>query len=96
MNGIIYSPDKIFTIYLIFINVSGIIIMGIDKRKSRKRAYRIPEKTLFITAFLGGAAGILTGMRLFHHKTLHKKFVYGIPLILIINVIASIYIFKRI
>lgn len=95
MNDITYLENLLFIFYLFFINAFGIIVMGIDKRKSKKGTYRIPEKTLFITAIVGGALGIYTGMKLFHHKTLHNKFVYGIPLILIMNVIAVIYIFSR-
>ena len=63
--------------------------MGIDKSRARRRKYRIPEKTLFLTAILGGSIGVLVGMHLFRHKTLHRSFVLGIPLILIVQLILT-------
>ena len=67
------------------INLIGLIIMGVDKRKAIKGAYRIPEATLFCVALLGGALGTTLGMRIFRHKTKHWYFVVGMPLILIIQ-----------
>lgn len=61
--------------------------MNIDKKKAIKNAYRIPEKNLLIICVLGGSLGMLTGMYKFHHKTKHNKFVYGVPLLLILNII---------
>lgn len=60
--------------------------MGIDKAKARKRAWRIPEATLFIIALIGGSLGSTVGMHFFHHKTRHWYFVFGMPLILIIQI----------
>lgn len=96
MNGMHFTTKLLFILYLVFINLCGVIVMGADKRKSQKGRYRTPERSMFTIAFLGGALGIYTGMRLFHHKTLHKKFVYGIPLILIINLIAVFFLFKTV
>lgn len=76
---------RFILVYLVIINVFGIYIMHLDKRKAKKGYWRIPEATLFITAFIFGSAGVLLGMRLFHHKTRHFKFVVGIPSILIIQ-----------
>ena len=76
-------------LYLIIINLAGFIIMGIDKLKAKKRAWRIPESTLFVTALIGGSLGTTRGMHLFHHKTRHWYFLYGMPAILLIQ-IASI------
>lgn len=73
-------------IYLVLINIFGIFIMYDDKKKARKGYWRIPEQRLFIVALLFGSLGILAGMKLFRHKTRHFKFVYGIPLILILQV----------
>lgn len=56
--------------------------MGIDKYKAKKRAFRIPEATLFIVALIGGSIGSIAGMYTFRHKTRHRRFVYGLPLIL--------------
>ncbi len=61
----------------------------IDKRKAQKGKWRIPEKTLFITAGLGGAAGALLGMKLFRHKTQHKSFTIGILSLLILHIILA-------
>ncbi len=71
--------------------MAGYITMGVDKRKARKHRRRISEKNLFTMAALGGAIGIWAGMSAFHHKTLHKKFKYGIPFLAIINIAAYTY-----
>ena len=60
--------------------------MSNDKSRARKREHRIPEKTLFITAWLGGALGMLLGMQIFRHKTKHRAFTVGIPMILLLHV----------
>ena len=77
----------IFIIYYLLINLIGLILMGVDKRKAIKGAYRLPEATLFCTALLGGALGTTLGMRIFRHKTKHWYFKYGLPVILILQVI---------
>lgn len=61
--------------------------MNIDKKKAIKKAYRIPEKNLLFVCVLGGSLGMLIGMYKFHHKTKHNKFVYGVPSLLIFNII---------
>lgn len=68
--------------YLLIINAAAFCAFGADKRKAEKNAWRIPERTLLILALLGGSAGALLGMAVFHHKTRKKKFLIGIPLIL--------------
>lgn len=73
-------------IYALLINIIGFAIMGIDKRKAIRHAYRIPEATLFLIAIIGGSLGSIIGMRLFRHKTKHWYFVYGMPLILLMQV----------
>lgn len=73
----------IVTVYLLLINAAGFLLMLIDKRKAKKRKWRIPEKTLLTVAALGGSIGSLAGMYLFHHKTRKPKFSVGIPSILI-------------
>ncbi|MCB2298242.1 DUF1294 domain-containing protein [Clostridium tagluense] len=86
---------KIFLYYILAINLYGIYVMYSDKNKSQKKRWRTPEKTLFTIAFAFGALGIFMGMQLFRHKTKHKKFVIGIPLILIVQVfIFTAYIYK--
>ena len=62
-------------------------MMGVDKRRAIKRAWRIPESTLFVLAIIGGSIGSIIGMHLFHHKTRHWYFLYGMPVILALQVI---------
>ncbi len=76
----------IFPIYLLSINIVAFCLMGIDKRRAVKHAWRIPEKTLFLTAILGGSPGSIIGMQLFRHKTRHRYFKYGMPAILLAQV----------
>ena len=81
------TPTLIGIIYLVITNIIGYAIMGIDKSKAKKHAWRIPEKTLFGISIIGGSLGTLLGMYSFRHKTKHWYFVIGMPLILIIHVI---------
>ena len=78
--------SHIVIIYLVLINLAAFILMGLDKRKAKKNLWRIPEKTLFLSAILGGSAGAIAGMYVFHHKTRHWYFVIGMPLILVIQI----------
>lgn len=73
--------------YLIIVNLIGFALMGIDKYKAKKRAFRIPEATLFIVAIIGGSIGSIIGMYAFRHKTRHWYFVYGMPAILILQIL---------
>lgn len=82
--------DNVITLlisYAIIMNIVGFALMGIDKHKAKKRAFRIPEATLFTVALIGGSIGSILGMYLFRHKTRHRSFVYGMPAILILQVI---------
>ena len=81
--------------YLIAINVITFLIYGIDKFKAKKEKWRIPESTLLLLAIIGGSIGAWFGIKVWHHKTLHKKFKYGIPLIVIIQIAIAIYIFRE-
>ena len=78
--------------YIVVINVIGFALMGIDKAKARKRAWRIPEATLFLIALVGGSLGTTVGMRVFRHKTLHWYFVFGMPAILIVQILLILFI----
>lgn len=73
--------------YVIFVNLLGFALMGIDKRKAVKHLWRIPEAVLFIVAVIGGSIGCIFGMQIFRHKTRYWNFVYGIPAILILQVV---------
>lgn len=72
--------------YFAAVNLIGFALMGIDKYKAKKRAFRIPEATLFIVAIIGGSIGSIAGMYIFRHKTRHRSFVYGMPFILIAQI----------
>lgn len=84
----------ILATYLILINLASFAMMGIDKRKAEKKLWRIPESSLFIIAIIGGSIGSIIGMRVFHHKTRHWYFVYGMPLILLLQILLIIAIIK--
>ena len=74
-------------LYLAGVNLTGFVIMGIDKWKAKKQAFRIPEATLFLIAIIGGSIGSLIGMYTFRHKTRHMTFVIGIPVILALQIL---------
>ena len=80
--------------YLIVINIATFLVYGIDKWKAKQGSWRISEATLLILAVIGGSIGALLGMKIWHHKTMHKKFKYGLPLILIIQIILIGYLSK--
>ena len=80
------SVVSFLLLYLGAVNIIGFLIMGIDKLKARKRGFRIPEATLFLVALMGGSVGSLLGMYLFRHKTRHRKFTIGMPLILLLQI----------
>ena len=71
--------------YLVLINVITFMVFGIDKVKAKKGKWRIPESTLLLLAIVGGSIGAWCGLKVWHHKTQHKKFKYGIPLIIIMQ-----------
>ena len=91
-----YEYLKIFVIYYVAINIVGFLAMGIDKFKAKKQMWRIPENTLLLISFLGGSIGAFAGMKLFHHKTLHPQFKYGIPAFFVINLICIYFIITKI
>ena len=78
--------------YLLAINIATFFLYGIDKYKAKKGKWRIPEATLLTMAAIGGSIGAWVGMRLWHHKTMHKKFKYGIPVIMIMQVCLVVYL----
>ena len=80
------------TYYLIAINAVTFIVYGIDKYKAKKAKWRISEATLLLLAILGGSIGAWMGMKVWHHKTMHKKFKYGIPAILMIQIALMAYL----
>ena len=81
--------------YLIAINVITFLTYGFDKFKAKKGKWRIPESSLLLLAIIGGSIGAWFGIKVWHHKTLHKKFKYGIPLIVIAQIAIVVYIFRE-
>ena len=79
--------------YLILVNLIAFALYGIDKRRAKQGAWRISEYTLLLVALLGGSLGALLGMRYFRHKTRHRKFRYGVPLILLLQLGLGLYLF---
>jgi uncharacterized membrane protein YsdA (DUF1294 family) len=80
--------------YLVIVNILAFLLMGIDKHKARKGAWRIPERTLFLSALIGGSLGANLGMQLFQHKTKHRSFVIGMPAILIAQLLFGLFLCK--
>ena len=78
--------------YLLAINAVAFIMYGIDKYKAKKVKWRISEATLLLLAVLGGSIGAWMGMKVWHHKTMHKKFKYGIPAILLMQIALMAYL----
>ena len=83
---------ELFFVYLRIVNALGFVLMLADKRKARKKKWRIPESTLMLVALIGGSIGCLSGMYLFRHKTRHPKFTVGVPLILALQVVFAVWI----
>ena len=83
---------KLFAIYLVVMNVLGVAVMWSDKRRARLHRWRIPEKVLFGVSLLGGSAGTWAGMYLFRHKTKHREYEVGMPLILVCQAALAIYL----
>lgn len=81
----------VIMIYLVVMNIIGFASMGIDKSKAKRGAWRIPEKTLFLIAILGGSIGSILGMKQFRHKTKHKTFTIGMPTILLVQAAIILY-----
>lgn len=86
--------EKIFIIYFALISVITFFVFGIDKLKAIKDKWRIPEKALFLLSIIGGSAGGLLGMYTFRHKTQKPAFKFGIPAILIVQIVLIYFITK--
>lgn len=80
------SVKHIILIYFVMINVVTFFVYGIDKWKSQHDRWRVPERALLGLAAIGGSVGAWLGMKVWHHKTQHKKFKYGVPAILVVQV----------
>lgn len=80
----------IVLIYLAAINVVTFFIYGIDKWKAKRAKWRVSEAALIWMAVFGGSIGAWLGMKTWHHKTQHKKFKYGLPLVLFLQIAAAV------
>lgn len=85
---------KWLLLLLAAVNLLAFVLYGVDKLKAKKGAWRIPEATLLLVAFLCGSLGALLGMEVFRHKTKHAKFRILVPLFLILHIALGVYIFK--
>ena len=85
----------VLLVWLAVINLLTFIVYGADKRRARKGKWRVPEKTLFLLPLLGGSIGALLGMWVFHHKTKHWYFVWGIPTILLAQIALAVWIYTK-
>lgn len=82
----VMNTNVLLIYYLLGINAMTFALYGIDKFKSKKGWWRIPENTLLMLVVIGGSMGALCGIRLFHHKTKHKKFYLGVPILLVLQI----------
>ena len=95
MGALLSSPAGWLAVDLAAINLATFIVYGADKRRARKGKWRVPEKTLFLLPLLGGSVGALLGMRVFHHKTRHWYFVWGIPAILLAQIALAVWLLTK-
>ena len=79
-------------VYIFIVNIVAIVVYGIDKLKAKKNKWRISENTLLLIALVGGSIGAYLAMKLWRHKTNHKKFKYGIPLIIVFQLVVLAYV----
>jgi len=89
------TPAGALAVWLIAINLVTFAVYGADKRRARRGAWRVPEKTLFLLPLLGGSVGALLGMRVFRHKTKHWYFVWGVPAILLAQAALAAWLLYR-
>lgn len=86
------TPHLFLTYLLLAINVLTFLIYGLDKYKAKRVKWRISERTLLSMALMGGSIGAWLGMKVWHHKTMHKKFKYGIPAILSLQIVLVLFL----
>ena len=82
------SVIVVLIFYYLLVNFLGFYAMYTDKLRAKKRAFRVPEATLFAIAIIGGSIGCILGMYTFRHKTKHWHFVYGMPIILFLQIVS--------
>ncbi len=79
-------------VYLIVVNISAVAVYGWDKLSAKQGWQRVPEKILLLLALLGGSVGAMAAMTFFRHKTRHLKFIYGVPMIFVLQIAALVYL----
>ena len=84
------SPLGVLTLFLVIMNLLAFAIFGVDKWKAKHDRSRVPERTLWLLTVLGGALGALIGMQVFRHKTQHRSFRWGVPILLIVQIVLLI------
>lgn len=86
---------KFILLYLLLINAVSFVFMRVDKQHAKKKLRRTPERTLMLLAMLGGSIGVFVGMYLLRHKTLHRKFTIGVPIIFLVQFFIAFMVFTR-
>lgn len=89
------SAAAVVGVYLIFINAAAFFVCALDKHRAKRQQWRISEKTLFILALLGGAAGLYLSMLLIRHKTRHWAFMLGVPVIIAAQVVIALFLWAK-
>lgn len=87
---------KVFIVYLLAISLIAVAVTIADKKRAIKHKYRIPERTLLLISALGGSIAMLITMYIIRHKTKHLKFMVGIPIIIIVQILMFVYTIKYI
>ena len=87
--------SQLLGLYLLAVNVAAFLLMGADKGRARRGAWRVPERSLFLPVLLGGALGGVLGMQVFRHKTRHWYFRFGFPLLLIVQLAGLLWLARR-
>ena len=87
--------EYLFAIYLVAVNLFAYILYGIDKHKSKKTEWRISERTLIVSALIGGSLGAILAMKVFRHKTKHKRFTLGVPFILVLQIAVFYFLIRN-
>lgn len=86
---------QLLGLYLLLVNAVGFVLMGVDKRRAKRDQWRISEKTLFLPPILGGTVGAILGMQMFHHKTKHWYFRYGLPALLVFQLVLAGWLYGK-
>lgn len=79
-------------VYLLVVNISTVVVYGWDKLSAKQDWQRVPEKILLLLALFGGSVGAMAAMTFFRHKTRHLKFIYGVPLIFVLQIAVLVYL----